>query len=167
MALRGEILFQSTFEELHIDLALLGLIYIFGKIFSIVGSMYAHKIEDCLGFKKSMTLVACLQIASFSILLFSELILTITAISIYFFSENIFRNIRDSWILYRAPLNRRASAISSVSFSTAVFALAFTPIIGLGIDQAVYWGIAILVFAKLIGFVLVFNGRLNKPNLQF
>lgn len=158
MAFRGEIMFQSSFSLTNTVLVMLGGVYIFAKIFSIIGSALAHKIEVLLGLSKSMFLIFGLQIVSFFLLVTLNTWITIFALAMYCFSENVFRNIRDSYILHHAPKTLRSTFISTVSFASAVLALGVTPIIGYGIDESFYYGILIIVAMKCIAGIFLLGG---------
>ena len=154
---RGEITFQASFSLTNTVLVMLGGVYTFAKIFSIIGSALAYKIEVLLGLSRSMFFTLLLQVVSFALLIAINTWITIFALAIYFFSENVFRNIRDSYILHHAPKNLRSTFISTVSLASAVLALGMTPIIGYGIDQAFYYGVLIIVGMKFIAGVFLFR----------
>ena len=156
MAFRGEILFQSSFALNSTILAALGGIYTFGKLFSILGSFVSDVLEQKFGFKLSMLVALILQTVSFSLLIFFNQVIGVLALAIYFFSENVFRNIRDSWILNCAPQKLRSTFISGVSFSGAIFALALNPIVGYSIDQSFYYAVIAVVLIKLLAGLMFY-----------
>ncbi len=159
MSYRGELIFQSALSFSGISLAIISIVYACAKVFSIIGSFYAHKIEEGLGIKKSMILTLLLQVISCGLLLVLEPILCVLALMIFSFSENVYRNIRDAWILKTSPKKLRTTVISSVSFSAALFGLFINPLVGVSLDVGIVYGVLVLVAMKVMaGGLILWRG---------
>lgn len=157
ISFRGESLFQSQLSFSGISMAALGIVYVIGKLFSILGSALAHKIEKKYGWRNSMIMMAILQAVSFCFLIANNYIASVVALSLFFFAENVFRNIRDSWVLLNTPRKFKTSYLSIVSLSTAIVAMFLNPFIGMAIDHRIFYAIIIVVFLKTVGgLILIF-----------
>lgn len=154
LSTRGESLFQARFDLLNTELAQLGILYVMAKIFSIVGSGIAHTLEEKMNTFRSFLFILIIQIAAFGFLFLMSTFAVIVSLALFFFSENIFRNIRDAWILEKAPQDLRATYLSTMNFSSSLLLLALNPLIGLGIDKKIAFGILLIVSAKILGGML-------------
>ncbi len=162
MAYRGEILYQASFEELGLKLSLLGGLYTFAKLFSILGSATAYRLEEEFGERAALQGTALLQVLAFSSILLQNWIFTVCGLCLFFFSENAFRNIRDAWVLDHAPKKYRTTLLSGLSFTAAGLALFVKPIVGIGLDESLMWGVLIVVFVKVLAALNLFYNYCKK-----
>jgi MFS family permease len=154
---RGEMLFQNRFGLLGLSLESLGAIYILGKIFSILGSGFSHILEVKLKTFPILILSAMLQIIAFALLLPESGIIAITALCVFFFSENIFRNVKSSFIIKNSPQERRATNLSLINSGSSVILIFSKLILGWSLDQSIFYAIAFVVLLK-IAAVLILDG---------
>lgn len=155
---RGEMLFQNQFNLLDLNLENLGIIYILGKMFSIFGSKLSHILEVKLKTFSVLIFSATLQIMAFILLISESRIIAITALCIFFFSENIFRNVRSSFIIKNSPESQRATNLSLVSFGSSIILIFSKLIVGWSIDQSILYAIAFVILLK-ISAILILGSR--------
>lgn len=154
MAERGQMLFQNRFDEFGISLGSFGLVYVFAKLFSILGSSVSHSLEEKLKSNSVFLLSALLQIIAFVLLLSLSKWVAIVALGIFFFAENIFRNVQKSVVLKNVDHNKRATALSLVSFSSSIFLIVFQPVLGLGLDVKFFYAVMAATGLKLIASLI-------------
>jgi MFS family permease len=152
---RGEMLFQHQFNTLGLNLESLGIIYILGKTFSILGSKFAHILEVKLKTFFVLILSALLQIIAFALLITESAIIAIVSICIFFFSENIFRNVKSSFIIKNSPLAQRATNLSLISFGSSFILIFSKLVIGWSLDISVIYAIIFIVSLKISAILLL------------
>ena len=101
-----------------------------------------------------MIMMTILQAVSFCFLIANNYIASVVALSLFFFAENVFRNIRDSWVLLNTPRKLKTSYLSVVSLSTAIVAMLLNPFIGMAIDHRIFYALLIVISLKIVGGVL-------------
>lgn len=156
---RGEIIYQYSFGGLGINLESLGLIYLTAKIFSVIGSRLSHFVETKIKTHLSLILSGIFQIIAFVILMVNSTIIAIISLCIFFFSENVFRNIRSSFILKNSPHGKRATNLSLVSFGSSVILIFSKLIIGWSLDIRFLYAIIFVIALKIIAIIFLLNKR--------
>jgi|GEM_PF-6631345 len=161
---RGELVYQYSFNSLGVGLGSLGFIYIIAKIFSIVGSKLSHFVENKIKTKTSLILFGVFQIAAFALLLWDSRVVAIISLCIFFFSENIFRNIRSSFILKNSSHDKRATNLSLVSFSSSMIIVLSKILIGWALDLRFLYAIIFIIALKIIAIILLTNVFKSKSS---
>jgi MFS family permease len=156
---RGEMIYQNRFNGLGMNLESLGLIYVAGKVFSIIGSRLSHFLELKVKTHFSLILSGSLQIIAFILLLSASKLIAIVSLCIFFFSENIFRNIKSSFILKNSPHSRRATNLSLVSFGTSIILIFSKLTIGWTLDIRFLYAIIFVVILKIIAIFLLLKRK--------
>jgi len=155
---RGEMIYQGKFDDLAFNLKNLGLIYVVAKTFSILGSRMSHKFEVKLKTFFSLVLSGSFQIVAFALLLFDSKFIAVISLCLFYFSENIFRNIKSSFVLKNSPHAQRATNLSLVSFSSSAILIISKLVVGWTLDIKFLYAIIFVVFLKAVA-ILTLTGR--------
>lgn len=156
MAERGQMVFQSIFHIHGLNLENFGIIYVFAKIFSILGSSISHPLEKRFSSQMIFYFSAVAQMVAFGILLLQSIWIAIAALAIFSFAENIFRNVQKSLVLKLSNRNRRATNLSFISFSSSIFLILFQPLLGFSLDTGLLYAVILLIALKFLAFFLLF-----------
>jgi len=154
---RGEMVYQYSFNSQGLSLGSLGFIYLGAKIFSIIGSKLAHIVEDKIKTHLSLIMSGVLQIIAFAILMTDSIIVAVASLCIFFLSENIFKNIRSSFIIKNSPHQKRATNLSLVSFSSSIVLIFSKLAIGWALDIWLLYAIISIITLKVIAMVFLLN----------
>lgn len=164
VAFRGEILFQSFFSEKGLILSALGTIYVLGKTGAIAGSYSTTRLLQIFSEKVLFTGLLILQGAAFLLLQGTSLIFGVAALMLFYFSENVLRNIQKTLILKWSPRHMHATVLSLQSFSSAVILMFIAPLVGWGIDH--HFTTVLLVVCILKGLVSLSLSFLATRHVQ-
>lgn len=160
MEFRGETLYQSSFSLLNFPIYEVSQIYFFCKFFSILGSLLSNTIKNNYqNEKKLIVILYFFQTASFLLLTLNSKLLSILSLSIFFFLENILRNLRNNFILKNVNQKYRATNLSTLSLITSFLLIFLNPALGFFIDYQFKLAITFLVFVKLIAIIQFFTLR--------
>ncbi len=154
---RGEMVYQYAFTNLGVGLESLGLIYLGAKLFSVIGSRLSHLIENKITTHMALLLSGFLQVIAFAILTTNSSVLVIISLCIFFFSENIFRNIRSSFVLKNSHHQRRATNLSLISFGSSAILIFSKLLIGWTLDVKFLYAIIFVVALKIIAIIFIIN----------
>lgn len=163
VAERGELLFQGSFKNAGLAIGNLGWLYILGKLCSILGSLIAPWVKDWkLPDLWQYLMVGTLQVIGFCLLFLLHPFWGVAGLCLFFFTENILRNLLKSRILSDSPAGTTATLLSVISFSNASIALFIRPITGGLFDLNPLIAVALVVVLKVLGLLLLFSAG-NKP----
>lgn len=163
---RGEMIFQASLQNAGMQISIVGFVYMFAKSFSILGSSLSYAIERYLGVRSTIVLIIVLQCLAFFLLLPANGIGVIAALSVYFFSENVLRNVRGSYVLRTAPQSLKTTALSAVSLSSSLVLSAIQPIVGFLTSIHIANAIAFLVVLKVSSLLWIVATGGFLRNLQ-
>ncbi len=147
---RGELVFQVMLKQTGWQMGTFGLIYLLAKFFSVLGSLVSHRIENILGIKNTLCIVLLLQCLAFGALSLFGRFGVILSLCTFFFSENVLRNVRSSYILRSVPSSLKTTALSVVALSTSLALSVTQATIGLLMSHTVVLAIVFLVVIKAL-----------------
>ncbi len=152
---RGELVYQYAFNSLGINLESLGLIYLIAKVFSLIGARLSHFVENKIKTHMALIISGIFQMIAFALLIAASSIVAIVSLCIFFFSENIFRNIRNSFILKNSPHAQRATNLSLISFSSSIILILSKISIGWTLDIRLLYAVIFIMALKIIAIILL------------
>lgn len=163
MGERGEMIFQKALGDTGLKVEYFGYIYVAGKLFAILASRLSHWIENKITSYYALALTALLQAGAFFVVILGSKIGVILSLGLFFFAENIFRNIQQSFVLKKSPLNKRATYLSTLNLSSTVIQMGFRPMVGSLMDVALAYGSMMIMIMKALALGL----WLNKSNKNY
>ena len=161
LALRGEIVFQASLKQVGLAIGTFGIVYMIAKLFSVLGSFLAHIMEDAWSTYSVVQIAIVLQVIGFLALLPEIWLSRILGLSLFFFAENVLRNVRSSFILCNVPSHLKTTALSMVSISTSVVLLFFQPAVGYFTDQKLVYAVILLISVKGLAIFLLPRKLIN------
>lgn len=163
---RGEMVFQSSLQNVGWQLSSFGFIYMFAKIFSILGSSMSHKVEGTFGIQWTICLTILLQCIAFSMLFISSKVSIILALSLFFFSENVVRNVRASYVLRSVPPSLKTTALSLVGVSSSFVLSVIQPFIGFLTASHIMQAVIFIIIIKTLSLFWFASRRSFTPRIR-
>jgi MFS family permease len=152
---RGEMIYQRSFQQIGFQFDTLGIVYLASKFFAISGSKLAHCVENKFNTIIPLIAATAIQLIAFVLLFGDGPIWVILSLCIFSFAENLFRNIKSSFILKNSQYSKRATNISLVSFGSSIMLVFTKLIIGNYIDQQIKYAIYFVIVIKLIALCIL------------
>lgn len=156
---RGEMLYQGQLEALGLHLEVFGFVYILGKLCAILGSYFSNYFYERFTSNYLFLIIGILQIVAFLFLLLPYKVIVVSSLCAYFFLENIFRNVRSSFVLQMSPDNQRATNLSLISFSTSIILIGTKLGLGWTMDKLFIYAILFIVSLKLIAMLCLIKSN--------
>lgn len=153
---RAEIVFQKGLLEVGVVLSSFGVIYGIGKVFSILGSLAASKVENTFGSKTTITLMFIAQTLVIAILLFEGIWSMILSLCLFFFFENIFRAVFRSWMLNVVPVNHKTLFLSLYNMATTGVWALLNPLVGAALSINFVPAVALLLALRSVALMLFY-----------
>lgn len=150
ISFRSEVIYQNALLLVGLSLGTFGVVYALAKLFSIVGSAVAHRVEKKCGAFKAIYLISLVQTVGIALLYCNSVWAAILSLCIFYCAENIFRSIFRAWILNNTPQKIKTVCLSLFNmFSLGIWAL-LNPLTGLALDRSLMIAVTSLVGLRLL-----------------